>query len=136
MKEVRKIMELFSNTFQTLEKSLDYSSLKQKVISQNIANVDTPNYKAKDVAKNSFQTTLQTSIEAYRTDPRHINFETSSDPSTIVTQQNVSYNNNGNSVDIDKEMADLATNQIYYNAVADRLSGQLSSLQNVIRGGK
>ena len=56
--------------------------------------------------------------------------------STIVTQQNGTYNNNGNSVDMDKEMTDLATNQIYYNAVTDRLSGKFSSLQNVIRGGK
>jgi flagellar basal-body rod protein FlgB len=129
-------MELFSNTFRVLEKSLDYSSAKQKVISQNIANVDTPNYKAKDVVKNSFQDTLQASIEAYRTDSRHINFSTERSDSTIVTQQNGSYNNNGNSVDVDKEMTDLATNQIYYNALSDRLSGKFSSLQNVIRGGK
>ena len=42
----------------------------------------------------------------------------------------------GNSVDIDKEMADLASNQIYYNALTERISGKFSSLQNVIRGGK
>src|SRR4051812_27542033 len=129
-------MELFSNTFRVLEKSLDYSSAKQKVISQNIANVDTPNYKAKDVVKDSFQNALQASIETYRTDSRHINFNTERSDSTIVTQQNGSYNNNGNSVDVDKEMTDLATNQIYYNALSDRLSGKFSSLQNVIRGGK
>ena len=129
-------VELFSNTFRVLEKSLDYSSAKQKVISQNIANVDTPNYKAKDVVKNSFQGALQASIEAYRTDSRHLNFNADTNSSTIVTQQNGTYNNNGNSVDMDKEMTDLATNQIYYNAVTDRLSGKFSSLQNVIRGGK
>lgn len=129
-------MGLFSSTFQTLEKSLDYSSVKQKVIAQNIANVDTPNYKAKNVAKDSFQNALQTSIQAYRTDARHVDFEASPNRSIIVTQQNGSYNNNENSVDIDKEMTDLATNQIYYNAVADRLTGKFSSLQNVIRGGK
>jgi flagellar basal-body rod protein FlgB len=129
-------MELFSNTFRVLEKSLDYSSTKQKVISQNIANVDTPNYKAKDVVKNSFQEVLDASIEAYRTDSRHLTFKKSSNESIIVTEQNGSYNNDGNSVDVDKEMADLATNQIYYNAVTDRLSGKFSSLQNVIRGGK
>jgi flagellar basal-body rod protein FlgB len=129
-------MELFSNTFRVLEKSLDYSSTKQKVISQNIANVDTPNYKAKDVVKNSFQEALHTSLEAHRTNSRHFNFSENSNGSTIVTEQSGSYNNNGNSVDMDKEMAELATNQIYYNAVTDRLSGKFSSLQNVIRGGK
>ena len=42
-------MDLFSGTISNLEKALNYSATKQKVISQNIANVDTPNYKAKDV---------------------------------------------------------------------------------------
>ena len=129
-------MELFSNIFQVLGKSLDYSSAKQKVISQNIANVDTPNYKAKDVVKNSFKEILGASLEAYRTDSRHLTFRKHSNESIIVTEQRGSYNNDGNSVDVDKEMADLATNQIYYNAVTDRLSGKFSSLQNVIRGGK
>ena len=43
-------MDLFSGTISTLDKALNYSATKQKVISQNIANVDTPNYKAKDVS--------------------------------------------------------------------------------------
>ena len=58
-------MKIFSNTFHTLEQGLNYSSLKQKAFSQNIANVDTPNYKAKDVSfKNVFQQTVQQSLLA------------------------------------------------------------------------
>ncbi|PLT34216.1 flagellar basal body rod protein FlgB [Bacillus sp. V5-8f] len=131
-------MKLFSNTFQTLENALNYSSTKQKVISQNIANADTPNYKAKDVRMgHSFQSMLDASIHAYRTDGRHYDFKiTPSVPSAIVTRNNLQYNNNGNSVDIDQEMSEMATNQIFYNAVTDRLSGKFQSLQNVIRGGK
>jgi flagellar basal-body rod protein FlgB len=131
-------MELFSNTFQSLENALDYSNAKQKVISQNIANSDTPNYKAKDVDKiKSFKAELESSLESYRTDERHFTFKSGGGhASHIVAQKNVQYNNNGNSVDVDKEMTDLAANQIYYNAVTDRLSGKFQSLQNVIRGGK
>ncbi|MFJ7747039.1 flagellar basal body rod protein FlgB [Peribacillus sp. NPDC097295] len=131
-------MELFSNTFQSLENALNYSSTKQKVTSQNIANSDTPNYKAKDVSNTkSFQTELDAAIQSYRTDERHFSFKSGGrSTSSIVTQQNVNYNSNGNSVDIDKEMTDLATNQIYYNAVTDRLSGKFQSLESVIRGGK
>lgn len=130
-------MNLFSN-ISTLERALDYSSLKQKVISQNIANVDTPNYKAKDVSfKSVLQNELDTSFNTYRTDNRHIDFSDSSSSSTgIITQRNVQYNHNGNSVDMDKEMSNLATNQIYYNALIERLNGKFSTLQNVIRGGK
>ncbi|KWW10912.1 MULTISPECIES: flagellar basal body rod protein FlgB [Bacillaceae] len=131
-------MELFSNTFRSLENALDYSNTKQKVISQNIANSDTPNYKAKEVDKTqSFKAELESSLESYRTDVRHLAFTPEdSQGSTIVTKKNVQYNNNGNSVDVDKEMTDLAANQIYYNAVSDRLSGKFKSLENVIKGGK
>ncbi len=55
----------------------------------------------------------------------------------MITQQgNTSYQANGNNVDMDKEMADMAENQIYYEALVDRLNGKFNSLQTVIRGGK
>ncbi|MFE8699069.1 flagellar basal body rod protein FlgB [Cytobacillus sp. FJAT-54145] len=131
-------MKLFSNTITTLEKALDYSSLKQKAISQNISNVDTPNYKAKDVNfKSVFQSTLDQTITANRTDARHYQFQgVPSTQKTIINRNDTSYNHNGNNVDLDKEMADLAKNQIYYNALIERVNGKFNSLQTVIRGGK
>ena len=130
-------MSLFSSTIQSLDHALDYSSTKQKVISQNIANGDTPNYKAKNVSMNrSFSSVLQSSVESYRTDERHYKFSSPSNQATVVSQNNVSYGNDGNSVDVDKEMSELATNQIYYNALIERTSGKFSSLLNVIKGGR
>lgn len=131
-------MNLFSGTISTLEQGLRYSSAKQKVISQNIANVDTPNYKAKDI---SFKTALNEAevnqLSLNRTNNRHIDHSPSSNSNTTRIYKNpFTYNESGNSVDIDKEMADLATNQIYYNALIERMNGKFSSLQNVIRGGK
>lgn len=100
--------------------------MQKKVISQNIAKSVTPNYKAKEVDKiQSFKAELESSLEAYRTDERHFTFKSEGGhASHIVTQKNVRYNNNGNSVDVDEEMTDLAANQIFYNAVTDRLSGK------------
>ena len=130
-------MKLFSNTFTSLDNALNYSSLKQKVISQNIANVDTPNYKAKDVSfKTLLQNELNQDFKTYRTDYRHIDFSSSNSQSGVITRNNVEYNNNGNSVDVDQEMSDLATNQIYYDALVEQLNSKFSTLQNVIRGGK
>lgn len=130
-------MNLFSNTIDSLEHALNYSSLKQKTISNNIANVDTPNYKAKEVInEGSFKSALDSSMNAYRTNQRHYDFSHSSGSKQVITQKNVQYNNNGNSVDVDKEMSTLAENQIYYNAVTDRIGSKFQSLQNVIRGGK
>lgn len=128
------VVKLFSNTISTLENAINYANTKQKVISQNIANVDTPNYKAKEV---TFKDTLNQTMEAKLTNTRHIPFSASSSSSSkVVTRTDVAYNSNGNSVDMDKEMTDLATNQIYYNALIERISGKFNSLQTVIRGGK
>jgi flagellar basal-body rod protein FlgB len=132
-----RILKLFSNTFTSLSDALNYSSLKQKVISQNIANVDTPNYKAKDVTfKTIFQNEMNPDFTTNRTDPRHIDFSSDSNTPGIVVRQNAEYNNNGNSVDLDQEMSDLASNQIYYDALVEQLNSKFSTLQNVIRGGK
>ncbi len=129
-------MKLFSRTFTLLEQGLDYASMKEKVIANNIANADTPNYKAKEVR---FKTELERALtlEAYRTNPKHFQFKNTNTSNFFVTTRNdIVYNHNGNNVDIDKEMSDLAENQIYYNALIERLNGQFNTLKTVIRGGK
>jgi flagellar basal-body rod protein FlgB len=126
-------LNLFSNTITTLENAINYSNQKQKVIAQNIANVDTPNYKAKTV---TFKDSLSSAMNANVTNSKHMSFSANNASTTVVSKSGVTYNNSSNSVDMDKEMTDLATNQIYYNALIDRISGKFSSLENVIRGGK
>src|SRR5699024_3425982 len=99
-------MEMFDGTFKTLEGSLDYASARNRTISNNISNVDTPNYKAKNVVfKNVLHNALTSSLEAKRTHPKHIPFDNVSTAQSFrtVTQHNTMYNHNGNNVDIDKE---------------------------------
>lgn len=127
-------MDLFNRTIASLERSLDYSMAKNRAIAHNIANVDTPRYKAKDVVfKNILQ---EKTIQAKRTHPRHLTFE-GDQPSNyrVITKSHTMYNHNRNNVDIDREMAELAKNQIYYQAIVDRLNGEFNNLQTVIRGG-
>ncbi|WP_078554685.1 flagellar basal body rod protein FlgB [Bacillus alkalicellulosilyticus] len=134
-------MNLFSSSsLQTLEKALQGSALRQRTIAQNIANVDTPNYKAK---RAEFQHTLGKEIEksksfqANRTHTDHLEFSTGSQREAYVkTVKSTMYNHNQNNVDIDHEMSELAKNQIYYNALIDRINGRFNSLQTVIKGGR
>jgi flagellar basal-body rod protein FlgB len=130
-------MGLFSGTIQKLEQSLDYSSAKNRAISTNIANIDTPNYKSKDVVfKNVLNNTLESSFKPKTTHSKHIPFnQTTFKPYQVVTNDNTTYNNNGNNVDVDVEMAEMAKNQIYYNSLVDRINGKFGSLQTVLRGG-
>ena len=116
---------------------MNYSATKGKTISQNIANVDTPNYKAKNVSfKEVFANVKANSLEAYRTEERHINFKSNTTHPGVFNYSNLRYRQDGNGVDMDKEQADLAANQIYYNAVVDRINGKFNTLQNVIKGGR
>ncbi|MEK4485171.1 flagellar basal body rod protein FlgB [Psychrobacillus sp. FSL H8-0484] len=128
-------MSIFGGTITSLEQGLDFSATKQKTIAQNIANIDTPNYKARSVSFNEYFTEAKkTAVSAYRTEEKHFDFEMHASNSNVYNS-NFRYSSNGNGVDMDKEQANLATNQLYYNALVDRVSGKLNTLQTVIRGG-
>ena len=129
-------MNLFSNTITSLEKAISQSTAKQKVISNNIANVDTPNYKAQEVRFDTALSNEMQKLQANKTNSKHIEFGGSDSSSyRIVTKNNTNYNHNGNNVDIDHEMTEMAKNQIQYNALIERLSGKFNSLKTVIKGG-
>ncbi|MFA1818576.1 flagellar basal body rod protein FlgB [Virgibacillus oceani] len=130
-------MNMFGGTIQKLENSLAFASAKNQTIANNIANVDTPNYKAKEVVfKDVLHNEIAQTGEAKRTHDNHLPFSgTSSTPYHVSAQQSMSYNHNGNNVDIDKEMAELAKNQVHYQALVDRINGKFGSIQTVIRGG-
>jgi flagellar basal-body rod protein FlgB len=136
-----RFMSIFDTTvFNVLEKSLDASSLRQKVYANNIANLDTPNFKRSDVMfedqlQNYLQGNQNFTIQGLRTDPRHIPIG-SSDLQPIEYQDNsTTYNNNGNNVDVDSEMTLIAKNQIQYNALVEQMNQQFSLLKIAIGNG-
>lgn len=130
-------MKLFGTTISSLEKGLNYSVTKGKAIAQNVANVDTPNYKAKSVSfKDVFENAKHAEVSAYKTNEKHIDFRKNTRELGVYNITNFRYHHNGNGVDMDKEQADLAENQIYYNALVDRLNGKFNTLQSVVKGGR
>lgn len=132
-----KSLSLFGGTISSLENGLNYASLKNKTIAQNIANVDTPNYKAKNVSFKQMLTDAQSeTISANRTDARHYDFDIKTSTPGVFSYENFNYRSNGNGVDMDAEQASLAENTIYYNALVERISSKFNTLNNVIKGGK
>lgn len=133
-------MSIFPKSLDSMEQALSASTLRQRVHSANIANVDTANYKSKKV---DFQAALDTalnnqSLSSYKTNDRHLSFSNESliGKTEVLTNNSTKYNNNGNNVDMDVEMAELAKNQLWYNAVTERVNGKLNSLSSVINGGR
>jgi len=123
-----------------LEKALSASVLRQKTISNNIANVNTPGFKKSEV---SFEDKLQTAVNQSllpltRTNDKHLlagGVSGALEP-TVTVDNNTSMRLDGNNVDIDKEMAGLAKNNIYYSAVAQQLGKHYNLLLSAIKEGK
>src|SRR5699024_10624247 len=129
------MMEWYDSAFQTLEGALNFATLKNRTIANNIANVDTPDFKAKGVR---FKKILHQTLESKRTHPRHNEYssEDTSQKYQTYTKQKTTYNHKGNNVDIDKEKSELAKNQIYYKGLVDRINRKFNNHETVIRGGK
>ncbi len=123
-----------------MEKALDASLARNDTISQNLANIDTSNYKRKDVAFEQYFNESLNSLEGNMTDKRHIaiNSDDMDEIQPTLTQDNsdVSMRIDGNNVDIDSEMAYLAKNTIKYNALVQMINSNFSKIKNVIREGK
>jgi flagellar basal-body rod protein FlgB len=128
-------MNFFSGTIHSLEQAVNRTALQQKMISHNIANTDTPGYKAKGISFKEALDSEQTKFEAIRTDARHLSFGRGQEAYNVIQKTGSAYQANGNNVDIDKEMSELAENQIYYNAAIERLGSKFNSLKTVIKGG-
>lgn len=124
-----------------LGKSLDALWIRNDVISNNIANSNTPGFKASSVV---FEELLKTEMDrnclkAYITNERHIpiggNEQSSIEPKTIQNKK-TNYRNDGNNVDIDNEMAQLTKNAMKYNSVVQQLMKEFSILKSVINEGR
>lgn len=134
----------FSKTNYLLERSLDVESLRRKVISNNIANVDVPHFKRSEV---NFESELKRAITEsksaesrlpiIKTDPRHIPFFIPRDIRGVNPRINLDYNttyrNDGNNVDIEKEMVDAAKNMMRYNSFISSLNHNYKMLKIAMR---
>lgn len=130
---------MFGNVFNNvdvLHKGLDASWLKNKVIANNIANIDTPGFKASTVSfESSFKAALGHEFAPKKTRAKHIDFS-GSDMRGVVTQDNsTTYRMDGNNVNIDAQNAELAKNTIYYNALVQQLSSEFRRLRTAINQG-
>lgn len=131
-------------TVKILERSLDTAILRQQVIADNMANVNTPDFKRSYV---DFEWRLREAMKGVpkkltpmRTHPRHLNWVKIPDPTKVVPRTQMEYDtwlrNDQSNVDINKEMADMAKNSIMYESLVTRISGSFRVLMDVIRGGR
>lgn len=122
------------NYINVLDKAADAAYTRNEVLSNNIANVGTPNYKRKDVR---FDTMLQTALSGSGTLEKRVgemNMHLEDfNAMTYTDNSSLSYRLDGNNVDINTESAYLAQNQIRYNALVQQMSQEFGRYKSVLQ---
>lgn len=124
------------NNVSLLNVALNASDLRQKAISNNISNINTPGFKVERV---SFEDKLKKAMskegnELLRTDERHfsVNGNVNDFAPEVIRKKQTSVKQNGNNVDLDVEMSEKSVNELYYSALTKQVNHELSQINYVI----
>ena len=122
------------NYVNILDKAADAANLRNQLITNNIANASTPNYKRKDI---NFESILQAELSGEKTlqqAVKNANYDLSIlDPQVYTDNSSLSYRLDGNNVDIATEEAYLAENTLRYDTVVDLMNQEYSRYDTVLR---
>lgn len=133
------IRHLLLPNLATMQRALTLRSARQELLSQNLANAATPNYRAVDL---DFAATMRaaeqgTAVPLAATDGHHLGGVEArgSAPVEMVTTRTAA-GLDGNTVDVEAAMGTLAENTVLYGATAQITAGIFTSLIQAIREGK
>jgi flagellar basal-body rod protein FlgB len=131
-------MDVSDKTLQALTTALNFREMRQELISSNVANANTPGYKAK---KLDFEEALARALDVdgqmkmNATDGRHYNVggggfnnlepEIYDNPNGVVSE-------NGNTVDVEAEMAQMAENKLMYDALVQLINKKMGIMKYAI----
>ncbi|MBY0370596.1 flagellar basal body rod protein FlgB [bacterium] len=121
---------LFDTSVRSLEKSMDLFMVRHNVIADNIANAETPYYKAREV---SFENELQRAVSSEEAGMAGLSIE-GVRPS-ITQDLESEMGQDLNSVDMDREMAKMTKNDVQYSAASQMISKKFALLKYAISGG-
>ena len=120
------------NYVDVITSAADASSLRNKTIANNIANIDTPHYKRQDV---SFSANLQQALKNSKfetLDQQVPSLNTKKLRGVVYTDNEAySYRLDGNNVDVDTENVYMAQNQVVYQGLTKSLSSQFEHFKAV-----
>ncbi|MFZ0706737.1 MAG: flagellar basal body protein [Candidatus Korobacteraceae bacterium] len=109
----------------SLTRALDLTSLRQRVVSENIANIDTPGYQTRDI---DFAGEFQRALSQNEDDAAVV-------PVQVRTLRGLEERPDGNNVSIDRESLLMAQNQLQFQTGVAVLRSEFSRLQLAISGG-
>jgi len=136
------MLDKIGKEFEFPQRALNLQAYRSEVIASNVANADTPNYKAVDF---DFRQALQSAQDSQGklgmtvTDPRHLSGSasgTSGTPDVKLQYRNaVQQSLDGNTVDMDVERGAFADNALQYQSTLTFLNKRISDLNSALQGG-
>lgn len=129
-------MKIFDDTFIGLEKSLDLRFKRHVLLASNVANSETPNYRARELDfSGQLEKALgQNSEELLKTNSKHLDV-TASEGEHIVYDNSGTMGSDGNNVDLDIMMGKISSNARGYEGSVNLLSQKLKLIRTFIRKG-
>lgn len=133
------------DAFRFNEAALSLRGARQQILASNIANADTPNYKARDfnfgaALQNAIDNKLPDPAQLTKTAPAHLmgklTGETLPDGTPLQFRQPVQGSIDGNTVEMDIERSQFMDNALRYEASLNMISGQVKGLLAAIQGGQ
>jgi flagellar basal-body rod protein FlgB len=123
---------LFGKTFNLLSTMLNFRSERSKLISSNIANLDSADYKAADyVFKDDLRQAMEGKVRLTGTNEKHF-----PNNKAEFTKDSFRLVKSDEKPSLDKEMTNLAENQLMYNLSVELLARKFRSINNVLRDAK
>jgi flagellar basal-body rod protein FlgB len=119
-------MGLMDTTDLLIQRALDGASLRQQVLTNNLANADTPGFKASDV---NFQSSLNAALASSNPQASLQNLTFSPTPISGGGSQT-----DGNNVDLNQQMAELTQNAVEYETLTEVEKARMSAIQHAIGG--
>lgn len=112
-------------TMMILERVMDIATFRRKILTSNIANADTPQYKAKDI---SFESEVKKALDDIKLGnlPNKNIFE-------VFETTNTMPNRDGNTVNVDIEMAKISENSLTYNTAIQLYSRKARMLRDAVK---
>lgn len=124
-----------SSISNTLYEQLNYRGEKQKVISSNIANINTPNYKTKDLIFEDELTSATNSLKLKQTNVRHISsissISSNGNP-RLVEVKGLEEQNDGNNVNLDTQMGEMSKNKVLFDAIQSSIKKDSRLFRSVV----
>jgi flagellar basal-body rod protein FlgB len=118
----------FFHTIHSLHRALDYHLERQNVIASNLANVETPGFRAHELLREVEES--ENRLAPTRTDASHLRAGGSSGETTeLIEDTTVVPGNDGNTVSLEREMSKLAANDLRYASAGRMVARQLALLR-------